>query len=426
MGVVWEAHSLALDIPVAIKLIHPSATNDEDQERLLREAKAVARLADPGVVRVFDCGKTSSGEPYVVMELLAGQDLANRLNERGCLLPVEAVRTLLPVVRALGSAHLAHIVHRDIKPENVFLARTPTGDEQPKLLDFGIAKVEFLFEKRITHLGSTMGSPNYMSPEQARGEDVDLRADLWGICVVLYEAITARVPFYGDSYNAVMYAILSAPLVPFMDLAIDEPELWAIVARGLERNREARWQTSEELLVALSSWLINRGVDTDLTGVALHVVPRQRLQALTRRAITPAGVDQSKNVNALLGSAGALSQTIGRDEKPRSLRFGRSVLGSAGVVAILILAAVGAFVYRGKQKSTAFHTTPAVSLLATTTALPAIPSVLSSNDGMSASPVVPSPSVPPMDLPNSAERKHSGKRAPTANKTAEPFKNPFE
>jgi serine/threonine-protein kinase len=270
MGVVWEAHSDALDIRVAIKLIPSTLSNAEDQKRLIYEAQAVARLVDPAIVRVFDCGKTSRGEPYVVMELLVGHDLASRLDERGRLLPVEAVRTLLPIIRALGIAHDANIVHRDVKPENVFLTKTASGEEQPKLLDFGLAKVDLSWDKRLTHAGAAMGSPCYMSPEQARGEEVDRRADLWAFCVVLYETISGQLPFDGDTYNAIMYSILSAPVLSLPELSIDEPELWGILSRGFERDRELRWQTSAELLGALSDWLIERGIFQDISGVSLR------------------------------------------------------------------------------------------------------------------------------------------------------------
>jgi serine/threonine-protein kinase len=199
VGVVWEAHSEPLDIRVAVKLIHQSGTSEEVSQRLLLEARAAARLVDPGVIRIFTCGKTSKGDPYIVMELLEGEDLATRLEQRGHLQPIETVRTLLPIVRALSAAHAATIVHRDVKPENIFLAMSPSGEEQPKLVDFGIAKIDMSWDKRLTQAGLTLGSPGYMSPEQALGQEIDARSDLWGICVVIYEAITGAMPFDGLS-----------------------------------------------------------------------------------------------------------------------------------------------------------------------------------------------------------------------------------
>lgn len=291
MGVVWEAQNDALDIRVAIKLIHKSTATPDEQQRLIFEAKAAARLVDPGVVRVFDCGQTPNGEPYIVMEYLQGEDLATRLDHRGRLQPIEAVRTLLPILRALGTAHAAAIVHRDVKPENVFLTRSATCEEQPKLLDFGIAKVELPWEKRLTQAGSALGSPNYMSPEQARGEEVDPRADIWGFCVVLYEVIAGCLPFDGNGYNAVMYSILSTTPDSFMHLGVEEPELWEIVARGLARERNTRWQSCAELHRALSAWLIARGVMHDVSGVSLHAGMQHRTSHVrTLESVRPAAV----------------------------------------------------------------------------------------------------------------------------------------
>jgi eukaryotic-like serine/threonine-protein kinase len=289
MGVVWEAHSDALDINVAIKLIHHE-TNSEERKRLMIEARAAARLADPAIVRVFDCGETPSGVPYVVMELLEGEELAHRLDQRGRIPPIETIRCLLPVVRALGIAHAAGIVHRDVKPENVFFSRSVTGEEQPKLLDFGIAKVDAWDGKRLTQAGTALGSPNYMSPEQARGNEVDFRTDIWSICVVIYETITGQLPFDGDGYNAVMYAILTEPLPSFPEVGIEEPELWEIVERGLQRERSARWQSCEELIRALAEWLVARGATHDVTGMSLQAsrVQWRATQILTLASVSPA------------------------------------------------------------------------------------------------------------------------------------------
>jgi eukaryotic-like serine/threonine-protein kinase len=290
MGVVWEAHSIALDIRVAIKLIHYQLAATELQKiRLLREAKAAARLVDPGVVRVFDCGQAGGGEPYIVMELLEGRDLSSRLEQEGPMQPIEAVCMLLPIVRALGTAHAANVVHRDVKPENVFIAKSSRGESQPKLLDFGIAKVDLPSNRHLTEAGATLGSPYYMSPEQARGNEVDPRSDLWAICVVLYEAISGNLPFDGPNYNSILQAVLSTPVLTFAELGIDEPELWSIIARGLERDREQRWQSSEELAHALGAWLLNRGVLHDVTGVSLHATSSRRRASLipTLEAVLP-------------------------------------------------------------------------------------------------------------------------------------------
>ncbi|HMA95324.1 MAG TPA: serine/threonine-protein kinase [Polyangiaceae bacterium] len=357
MGVVWEAHSDALDIRVAIKLIHRETATPDEHQRLIFEAKAAARLVDPGVVRVFDCGETSGGDPYIVMEYLEGQDLATRLDARGRIPPIEAVRTLLPIVRALGTAHAANIVHRDVKPENVFLTHSATAEEQPKLLDFGIAKMEIPWEKRLTQAGSALGSPNYMSPEQARGEEVDQRADLWAMCVVLYEAITDRLPFDGNGYNAVMYSILTATPIPFPELGINEPELWGIVARGLVRDRELRWQSSAELAQALSKWLIARGVMHDVSGVSLHATYGNHRASYVRtlESQRPAAVPTGDYAVASRSSSALIDRT-GKSAVNASWWQSRPRWFVPGLV-VLSLAAVAALVAVGAWNSSSTSTT---------------------------------------------------------------------
>jgi serine/threonine-protein kinase len=174
---------------------------------------------------------------------------------------------LLPIVKALTVAHAAGMVHRDVKPENVFLAKTSTGGLQPKLLDFGIAQLALA--EHLTCSGSTMGSPEYMSPEQARGDDVDMSADTWALSVVLYEAITGKAPFFGRNYNVVIQNILTKEPAPWPDFGEGSEDLWRIVKKGLEKNRFDRWRTSKALGRALAGWLSDRGVSDDVTGLSL-------------------------------------------------------------------------------------------------------------------------------------------------------------
>src|SRR5262245_17541448 len=179
MCTVWIAVHTGLDRKVALKFLR-SDLPETEEGRLLREARALGRIEHPAVIRVFDYGETVAGHPYIVMELLDGSSLAHSLDSSGTLSPVAACRGLLPVIEGLAVAHESGIVHRDLKPENIFLARE-SGRIQPKLLDFGIAKFETRDPKpRLTMSGAVLGSPAYMAPEQARGEDdVDHRADIW-------------------------------------------------------------------------------------------------------------------------------------------------------------------------------------------------------------------------------------------------------
>src|SRR5688572_11915870 len=168
MGVVWKARSTALDVEVAVKLVRSSPTPSSDAfKRMAREAHAAARLGHPAMATVLDFGSTPDGDPYVVMELLHGESLGDVLGRERRMEAVRAVGTLLPIMDCLREAHDKGIVHRDIKPENLFVSRTARGRLQPKVLDFGIAKLEETNESsRLTQDGAVLGSPGYFSPEQ--------------------------------------------------------------------------------------------------------------------------------------------------------------------------------------------------------------------------------------------------------------------
>jgi eukaryotic-like serine/threonine-protein kinase len=268
MGVVWKARSTALDVEVAVKLVRSSPTPNSDAfKRMAREAHAAARLGHPAMATVLDFGATEDGDPYVVMELLHGESLGDVLGRERRVDPIRAVSTLLPILDGLREAHDKGIVHRDIKPENLFISKTTRGRLQPKVLDFGIAKLEEASESsRLTQDGAVLGSPGYFSPEQARGEtDIDLRTDVWSISVVLYELITGELPFYGANYNALLMSILKDTPKSITDRGYGDAELWHILQRGLLRDRNKRWGSMGELGRALAGWLYAQGVTADVT-----------------------------------------------------------------------------------------------------------------------------------------------------------------
>jgi serine/threonine-protein kinase len=208
------------------------------------------------------------------MELAHGETLAALLRREGKVGPVEALKLVLPLVDGLRCAHERGIVHRDIKPENVFVARDALGRVQPKLLDFGIAKLEQQPSvSRLTQVGEVLGSPEFMSPEQARGlSDIDARTDVWSLCVMLYEMITGTLPFKITNYNALMQAILHEQPVPTVEYAAGDRELWLVIAKGLEKTRERRWSNMFELGEALAFWLYDHGVSEDVAGNSLKAV----------------------------------------------------------------------------------------------------------------------------------------------------------
>jgi serine/threonine protein kinase len=268
MGSVWLASNRALDSHVALKLLKADLDAADAGERLLQEARAAARIGHRAIVRVFDFGHTEQGDPFIVMELLEGETLADVLTTRGRLTPIKSVQILLPVVDALSAAHARGIVHRDLKPENIFLVREQRRT-QPKIVDFGIAKVEQQAgsTRTLTRQGTVLGSPGYMSPEQARGlADVDQRTDVWSVCVVLYECITGRPAFDGENYNALMRAIIEDSVVPSVDLAAGDASLWNVLERGLRKEPGERWPSMRALGGALAQWLLSHDVAQDVCG----------------------------------------------------------------------------------------------------------------------------------------------------------------
>jgi serine/threonine-protein kinase len=275
MGVVWKARSTALDVEVAVKLVRGSTPSAEAFKRMAREAHAAARLGHPAMATVLDFGATPDGDPYVVMELLHGESLGEVLGREQRVDTLRAVSMLLPIMDGLREAHDKGIVHRDLKPENLFLSKTARGRLQPKVLDFGIAKLEQQTDSstRLTQDGAVLGSPGYFSPEQARGEtDIDARTDIWSISVVLYELITGELPFTGPNYNALLMSILKDNPKPITTFGHGDDELWHIVQRGLQRERDQRWASMWELGRALAQWLFDKGVRADAASRSLEEV----------------------------------------------------------------------------------------------------------------------------------------------------------
>jgi serine/threonine-protein kinase len=291
MGVVWKARSSALDVEVAVKLVRSSPTPNADAfKRMAREAHAAARLGHPAMATVLDFGATPDGDPYVVMELLHGESLGDVLGRERRVDAVRAVSTLLPILDGLREAHDKGIVHRDIKPENLFISKTTRGRLQPKVLDFGIAKLEETNDaNRLTQDGAVLGSPGYFSPEQARGEtNIDLRTDIWSICVVLYELITGELPFNGPNYNALLMSILKDTPKSIVEHGHGDAELWRILQRGLMRDRNKRWASMWELGRALAGWLYEQGVTADVTSRSIKEVWLEARSA-SEQAPSPVG-----------------------------------------------------------------------------------------------------------------------------------------
>jgi serine/threonine-protein kinase len=252
MGAVYRARDRRLERDVAIKVLHRNLEMVGARERFLREARAVSSLNHPNISTIFDIGE-QDGDPYLVMELLHGESLKERLQDGARISPSELVMIASHSAQALTAAHAKGIVHRDIKPANLFLVDGPHGEKQLKMLDFGLAKMEsdraLYGNAGLTRTGSTVGTVEYMSPEQARGEELDARSDLFSLGAVLYELATGDVPFRGAT-SAVVFAELlgNDPVPPRMANANVSPGMDSIIRRLLEKKLEQRIQSAAQLL----------------------------------------------------------------------------------------------------------------------------------------------------------------------------------
>jgi serine/threonine-protein kinase len=255
MGAVYKGRHVVIGKTVAVKFLHQEfAKNKEVVQRFYREAQAAAAIGHGSIIDVMDVGISPDNEPYLVMEYLEGENLGSMLQRAGPLGIEAACGVMEPVLLALQAAHQKGIIHRDLKPDNIFLVHRESESPKVKLIDFGISKFsEGLQGEKLTQTGSVMGTPAYMSPEQARGEsDLDHRSDVYSMGVILYEMLTGKLPFSGDNFTAIIINILTAdPLPPGQAFAAFPQEAEAMLLRSLVKNPDGRYQTAIEFLEAL-------------------------------------------------------------------------------------------------------------------------------------------------------------------------------
>ncbi len=247
MGVVYQVEHQTLHKRFAAKILASGlAANPEALRRFEIEAHAASKLEHENIVNVTDYGVAEDGRPYLVMELLKGKTLYQRLLE-GPLSLQETVAVIVPVCRALSAAHAEGFVHRDVKPENIFLTQRPMGRFGIKVLDFGITR--FRAENtRLTKMGQALGSPLYMAPETCRGEAIDYRADIYSVGVLIYQLVCGQLPFYDENLLKVIHLQVAQPLRPPRELVPDMPEALDLVIRtALEKDAADRYQTVDEL-----------------------------------------------------------------------------------------------------------------------------------------------------------------------------------
>jgi len=323
MGTVLAAHHELLDLTVAVKLMSPDFVKNRPMvERFLREARAAARLKSEHVARVTDVGTLETGQPFIVMELLQGEDLEQRGDRLGPFPVQDAVDAVLQALEGMAQAHATGIVHRDLKPGNLFLARLPDGREVVKVLDFGIAK---LIDTGASGAGAgsltgehVLGSPSYMAPEQIRNSSqIDHRADIWAIGVILYEVLTGKLPFQGETVEEIFGNVLVGSTPRLRTLRQDVPaDLEAAVERCLQREPAQRFADVHELACALAphgSGVWAEYVPRIAQTLARGGAPQKQEVTAVRRSpyVNPGGDGQGK-AGGVTGDAdkGSLQETL--------------------------------------------------------------------------------------------------------------------
>ncbi len=246
-GVVYRGRDLTNGSTVAVKILRATEAQDADlRHRFLREGRAIQRISHPNVVSFIDTGETSDGLPFLVTEFVEGQTLRDLLQRKQ--LPVTAaLKATRQIAEALEAAHAQGIIHRDVKPENFMV----TADGTVKMLDFGLSRIRnSTTGSKQTRAGTVLGSVHYLSPEQARGDAVDERTDIWSAGVILYELLTGQVPFNEASCVTTLVAIVEKP-APALPESVAGRETAALIARCLSKNPADRFATATELRVAL-------------------------------------------------------------------------------------------------------------------------------------------------------------------------------
>jgi len=252
MGAVYLAVHPEIGSRVAVKVLHPDLARDKAAvDRFFSEARSVNLIHHENIVNILDLARLPDGRSYIVMEYLEGESLSSKLKKKGPFTPKEAIVTMLPVLAALQAAHERNIIHRDLKPDNIFVTR----GGHVKVLDFGIAKLDVAHGGAATRTGALLGTPLYMSPEQAAGRpsQIDHRSDIYSAGIILYELLTGKVPFYAESLYEVITKHLNEPPVPLRQVRPEIPEaLEAAVLRALAKEKDQRFPTAAAMAEELS------------------------------------------------------------------------------------------------------------------------------------------------------------------------------
>jgi serine/threonine-protein kinase len=346
MGVIVAARHEQLDQRVAIKFVRGETLgNEEGVQRFLREARAAVRLRSEHAARVLDVGTLESGVPFMVMEYLEGQDLGRVLVERGPISAELAADWIAQACEALAEAHAAGIVHRDLKPQNLFLARTVGGADHVKVLDFGVSKsIESMTGPpgALTRTSAILGSPLYMAPEQMRSSrDVDARADVWALGVVLFELLTRRWPFEAETLPGLCLKVVGDPPMSLAELRPDVPEhIVAVIERCLAKDPADRYANAAELSTALEPLLpLGSRVSVERARLAMSTAPPARSSDSIRtgekhitRPVSPPG--RAVPTPAAWGSGKQAGSLAGRRVRVAAVGIASLLVGVAAVGAV--------------------------------------------------------------------------------------------
>jgi serine/threonine protein kinase len=386
MGAVFQATNVVIGKRVALKFLTREAARDQGAaERFQREALAASMVESSHIVQIFDSGTTEDGLPFLVMELLSGEDLRARLRREGRLTVEAAAAVAAQVLRALARAHAQGIVHRDLKPDNIYLCQRDDSALFVKLVDFGVSKLgRGTTLDTLTGRGTVLGTAHYMSPEQAQAyADIDGRTDLFGVGAMLYECLSGHPPHVGPTYEAVLIAICTKDPEDIRSLAPDVPRAVAdVIHRALARDRTQRYASAEAMLEALSA------------AIPDALLPR----ADSRR--TPLPALEGSLVESATFTSTSRSDAGNRRRRVRSVALGAVAIFAGFAVTALWLGARGP----AAQSPESLAAAPTVFAEATARHAPAAPSALAADP-----PPAPSATSNPAATPSTSARTRTTK-----------------
>jgi len=318
MGVVYLAEHVVIEKKIALKVLFPDLTRRADLvQRFIQEAKSASRIGHENVIDITDFGQSPEGYVFLAMEYLSGQDLGQVLKSAGPMGWPRAQPILVQIGKALRAAHEGGIIHRDMKPENIFVTPRDDGREFIKVLDFGIAKVMGLEEDapRLTRTGMIFGTPEYMSPEQAQGQHVDHRVDIYAVGCIMYQILTGTVPFQAETFMGILSKhMMEAPEPPRKRNPAIDPGVEAIILKAMEKDPAKRYQSMRDFVTAL----VPQGSSPDLSGAVSLSTGVSAPRSVVSVSPSRPGTVSERPAGAIGSGAGSVSSSGGRPAASRS------------------------------------------------------------------------------------------------------------